>query len=123
MIIFDRVFELLKPFYTKIVVAIIILFLGLIAGKLIGRLIKKVLLEVELNNIVKRYHKLKKSESSFVLNGVNLIVERGKVTSIIGSNGAGKTTLFNIINGFTDADSGSICYYDKTGIKKYLLKT
>jgi branched-chain amino acid transport system ATP-binding protein len=77
---------------------------------------------LELNNIVKRYHKLKKSESSFVLNGVNLIVERGKVTSIIGSNGAGKTTLFNIINGFTDADSGSICYYDKTGIKKYLLK-
>jgi small conductance mechanosensitive channel len=53
MIIFDKIFELLRPFYTKIVVAIIILFLGLIAGKLISRLIKKVLLEVELNNIVK----------------------------------------------------------------------
>ena len=35
-----------------------------------------------------------------LLNGVDMTVEEGKVTALIGGNGAGKTTLFNIISGF-----------------------
>ncbi len=43
-----------------------------------------------------------------ILNGLNLEVKAGQITALIGGNGSGKTTLFNIINGFLDADKGSI---------------
>jgi branched-chain amino acid transport system permease protein len=39
---------------------------------------------------------------------VDLEVRRGEILGIIGPNGAGKTTLFNLLNGFTAADSGEI---------------
>ena len=42
------------------------------------------------------------------LDGVELDVERGKITGIIGPNGAGKTTLFDCISGFRTPDTGSI---------------
>jgi phospholipid/cholesterol/gamma-HCH transport system ATP-binding protein len=34
-----------------------------------------------------------------VLNGINLTIERGKVTAIMGGSGCGKTTLLNLIGG------------------------
>jgi len=40
--------------------------------------------------------------------GVSLVVERGKITGLIGPNGSGKTTLFNSIVGYHPIDSGSI---------------
>lgn len=43
-----------------------------------------------------------------LLNGVNLEVEEGKVTALIGGNGAGKTTLFNIISGFEKGFKGQV---------------
>ena len=43
-----------------------------------------------------------------LLNGVNLAVEEGKVTALIGGNGAGKTTLFNIISGFEKGFKGKV---------------
>lgn len=43
-----------------------------------------------------------------LLNGVNMTVEEGKVTVLIGGNGAGKTTLFNIISGFEKNYSGQV---------------
>jgi ABC-type branched-subunit amino acid transport system ATPase component len=33
------------------------------------------------------------------VNGVDLEVPAGSITSVIGPNGAGKTTLFNVISG------------------------
>jgi branched-chain amino acid transport system permease protein len=42
------------------------------------------------------------------LQGVDLVVEPGTVTAIIGSNGAGKTTLLNLISGLLRADQGHI---------------
>ena len=41
---------------------------------------------------------------------VDLEVRRGEILGIIGPNGAGKTTLFNLLNGFTRADRGEICF-------------
>ncbi len=43
-----------------------------------------------------------------VLHGINIAVEKGKVTAILGSNGAGKTTLFQTISGLLPAFSGRI---------------
>lgn len=52
---------------------------------------------------------------------VNIEIKRGERVAVIGSNGTGKTTLLKIINGLTDADTGSctlgakvtIGYYDQ----------
>jgi len=47
------------------------------------------------------------------LNGVNLGVERNRITLIIGPNGSGKTTLINVISGFYRADRGKIVFEGK----------
>src|SRR5690606_31236240 len=38
----------------------------------------------------------------------SLDVREGEILGIIGPNGAGKTTLFNLLNGFTAPDAGSV---------------
>ncbi len=65
---------------------------------------------LELRNIRMSYsNALKKSgENIDLLNGVDLMVEKGKVTALIGGNGAGKTTLFNIISGFEKDYKGKV---------------
>ncbi|MEZ5145388.1 MAG: MFS transporter [Acidimicrobiales bacterium] len=42
------------------------------------------------------------------VNGVSFSVAPGEIVGIIGPNGAGKTTLFDLISGFTSADSGRV---------------
>lgn len=49
-------------------------------------------------------------ERFFVLEDVTMMIARRKIIALIGGNGAGKTALFNIISGFTKADSGEILY-------------
>jgi len=44
------------------------------------------------------------------LNGVNLTVERGSITGLIGPNGSGKTTLFNVITGYVTPDAGTVSF-------------
>jgi Cu-processing system ATP-binding protein len=43
-----------------------------------------------------------------VLQGIDLALERGRVTAIIGPNGAGKTTLLKSILGLTSGDDGEV---------------
>lgn len=43
-----------------------------------------------------------------IFNGLDLHIEKGKCTAIIGSNGCGKSTLMNLIAGSLKTDSGSI---------------
>lgn len=45
-----------------------------------------------------------------LLAGIDLPVEAGKVTALIGGNGAGKTTLFNIISGFEKEYHGKVLF-------------
>ena len=42
------------------------------------------------------------------VNGVDLEVPAGSITSVIGPNGAGKTTLFNVISGLYEPTTGDI---------------
>lgn len=53
-------------------------------------------------------------ERFLIIDNLDLMVPRGKITALIGGNGAGKTTLFNILSGFMAADSG-IMHYRKNG--------
>ena len=42
------------------------------------------------------------------LDGVNLEIERGKFTAIIGTSGSGKSTLLNMLGGLDTPTEGSI---------------
>ena len=48
-----------------------------------------------------------------ILKGVNLDIEKGEVTSIIGASGGGKSTLLRCMIGLEDIDGGSIETPDK----------
>jgi putative ABC transport system ATP-binding protein len=49
-----------------------------------------------------------KGEDVHAVNDVNLTVERGQMTAIIGRSGAGKTTLLNVISGLDQPTRGSV---------------
>ncbi|AZN39760.1 ATP-binding cassette domain-containing protein [Paenibacillus albus] len=64
-----------------------------------------------------------------VLNGIDLIVQKGTIHALLGPNGAGKTTLIHILTTLTDADAGSakVAGYDvateQSGIKRSISLT
>lgn len=50
-----------------------------------------------------------KGESAVhALNGIDLAIEKGKFTAIIGASGSGKTTLLNMIGGLDTPDEGEV---------------
>lgn len=62
---------------------------------------------IELNNTVKRFGE------NTVLNGVNLSIFRGEITSIIGKSGVGKSVLLKHIIGLFEPDGGEVLYEGK----------
>jgi ABC-type branched-subunit amino acid transport system ATPase component len=52
---------------------------------------------------------------------LNLTIQQGKITGLIGSNGAGKTTFFNLVCGIFPFDSGRIAFMGKplNGLQPY----
>lgn len=61
-------------------------------------------------------HDIHKSFGSLeVLRGIDISVEHGAVTSIVGPSGAGKTTLLQIIGTLSRPDKGSV-FYDKVNV-------
>lgn len=66
---------------------------------------------IEMKNVCAGYGK------NQVLNGVNLMAEKGKITVIIGSNGSGKSTLLKALLGFIPISGGDIAV-DGTPISK-----
>lgn len=50
------------------------------------------------------------NETFELLRGVNLTVEEGQITALVGGNGTGKTTVFNIISGFEKNYTGDIIF-------------
>ena len=44
---------------------------------------------------------------------ISFNVDEGSILGIIGPNGAGKSTLFDLITGYTKADSGKVHFFEK----------
>jgi branched-chain amino acid transport system ATP-binding protein len=44
---------------------------------------------------------------------ISFNVDEGSILGIIGPNGAGKSTLFDLITGYTKADSGKVEFFEK----------
>lgn len=61
---------------------------------------------LSVSNIYKRFGALE------VLKGINLDIEQGKVTTIVGPSGAGKTTLLQIIGTLSAPENGGKVLYD-----------
>lgn len=59
---------------------------------------------IQARNIVKRYGDIA------VLRGIDIDIEAGAVTSIVGASGAGKTTLLQVLGTLTAPDSGKVIY-------------
>jgi Cu-processing system ATP-binding protein len=57
---------------------------------------------IEASGLVKRFG------SARVLDGVDAVIARGRVTAVIGPNGAGKSTLLKSILGLVQPDAGTI---------------
>jgi subfamily B ATP-binding cassette protein MsbA len=66
--------------------------------------------KIEFKDVVFSYDKKEKSN----LNSINLIIEGGKTTALVGLSGAGKSTILNLIPRFYDVDSGNIFIDDQS---------
>lgn len=64
---------------------------------------------LEINDIRMSFTNAR-NETFKLLDGVNLKVNAGEITALVGGNGAGKTTLFNIISGFEKSYLGDIIF-------------
>jgi putative ABC transport system ATP-binding protein len=68
---------------------------------------------VELIDVVKKYES---PAGQFVaLKGINLTIERGEFSAVVGKSGSGKSTLMNMITGIDRPTSGEV-YVDNVGI-------
>lgn len=64
-------------------------------------------------NIVKVYGENLELDPCNVLNGINLSIESGEFTAIMGQSGSGKTTLLNILSGIDKPNSGTVKIMNK----------
>ena len=71
---------------------------------------------IDITNLHKRYGKIE------VLKGVNLSIDAGKTTAILGPNGSGKTTLIKSILGIVKPTTGDICYLGKSILNQWLYR-
>jgi len=71
---------------------------------------------IMLNNAVFSY-----TQGFEVLKKINLNIEAGKTTAIVGSTGSGKSTLIKLLLRLYDLDSGEI-YFDSTELKQLKLE-
>lgn len=57
---------------------------------------------IKIKDLCKKYNK------RYILKDINLEIEKGVITGILGQNGSGKSTLLKIISGIEKPDSGEI---------------
>jgi ATP-binding cassette, subfamily B, bacterial len=60
--------------------------------------------DLMLKHVSHRYNEL----NAFVLQDIDLVIPRGKVTAIVGASGSGKTTLLKLIQGFYQPSKGNL---------------
>lgn len=66
---------------------------------------------IELKNVSKSYGHGK--EKNYVLDDVNLSINKNEICVILGPSGSGKSTLLNVIGGLDDIESGQILFNDQ----------
>jgi putative ABC transport system ATP-binding protein len=74
-------------------------------------------MEVIMDNIIeivnlKRSFKVG-SETIYALKGINLSIEKGKLTMLCGPSGSGKTTLMNLAGALDEPDEGKVIFKGK----------
>jgi len=79
--------------------------------------IKKFEKEIEYKNVSFAY---REAQVGWVLNDINLKIEKGKTIALVGQSGSGKTTLADMLPRFYDPSQGSI-FIDGVDIKKLKL--
>lgn len=62
---------------------------------------------IEFDNVVYSYLN-DEEKTTVVLNGINLEIERGSFTVILGHNGSGKSTMAKLMNGLYKPESGNV---------------
>ncbi len=68
---------------------------------------------IELKEIVKRFKAAEKGEDEItILNGIDLIINEGESTAIIGKSGSGKSTLLHIAGGLDAPTQGTVLCND-----------
>ncbi|WP_071147087.1 peptidase domain-containing ABC transporter [Bacteroides ihuae] len=60
---------------------------------------------IELKNI---HFKYDGNKSKYILNNINLVIPRCKITAIVGASGSGKTTLIKLLLGYYSPQKGTI---------------
>ncbi len=63
---------------------------------------------IKIENLIFEYHKEDSSQPVKALNNINLEIERGSFTAILGKNGSGKSTLAKNLNGLLLPTGGVI---------------
>lgn len=76
---------------------------------------------IQFNDVVYQYPS-KNDEKGFEIGPINLTVNRGEITFIVGGNGSGKSTLSKLITQHYQQSSGTVCFGD-TEITPELLTT
>ncbi len=62
---------------------------------------------IEIKDVSFKYSSEEETEN-YVLNDLNMNIEKGSFTAVLGHNGSGKSTLAKLINGLLKPDSGSV---------------
>ncbi len=67
---------------------------------------------IKANNLSKSFS-TGKDTSLKLFENLDIEIERGKITVIVGASGAGKSTLLHILSGLDKPDSGSVFFNDR----------
>merc|ERR1711991_1285846 len=73
---------------------------------------------ITFNNVSFKYE----TTNEKAVNNINLKVDGGKITALVGRSGAGKSTIINLLPRFYDPQEGEI-HIDEQNIKKINLKS
>lgn len=60
---------------------------------------------IQFKNVAFAYHK---GDAGYVLQNINLTIEKGKTIALVGQSGSGKTTLADMLPRFYDVDAGEL---------------
>jgi phospholipid/cholesterol/gamma-HCH transport system ATP-binding protein len=64
--------------------------------------------------------RFRRSVDRYILNGINIKVQRGKITAIMGPSGCGKTTTLRLMTGQLQPESGNVYFsgHDLSGVTR-----